>query len=461
MALALYDDRLSYVHGASDVPLIGATIGDLFDRVAAQVPENEALVSCHQGVRYTYREFQALCDRFARGLMALGIRKGDRIGIWATNHAEWVVAAVRDAEDRRDPRQHQPGLPRLRAGIRAQPVRLRGADHRARLQVLRLRRAYCAKSARRLDRCAPGSLHAARVPALRTVITFGCAMAGAYGWDDVLAQGDGVSPEELARVQQEQQFDDPINIQYTSGTTGFPKGVTLSHHSILNNGYFIGNYMRFSPAGPPLHPRPLLSLLRHGAGQSRLRHARRDDGHPRPWLRPRRARWRRSRRSAAPPSMACRPCSSPNWRCRSSTRFDLSTLRTGIMAGSPCPVEVMKQVNTRMNMTRRDDLLRHDRDRARLLPEHDGRPARQARQHGRARPSARRVQDHRPRDGRGRAARHDGRTPLARVHRHARLLEQPGGDARRRSTRAAGCTPATSRRWTTRATSTSSAARRT
>ena len=92
MGLALSDDRLSYVHGASDVPLIGATIGDLFDRVAAQVPENEALVSCHQDVRYTYREFQALCDRFARGLMALGISKGDRIGIWAPNHAEWVVA---------------------------------------------------------------------------------------------------------------------------------------------------------------------------------------------------------------------------------------------------------------------------------------------------------------------------------------------------------------------------------
>src|SRR5690349_11886660 len=92
MALHLYDETLSYVHGASDVPLIGATIGDLFDRVAEQYPDQEALVSCHQGLRYTYRELRAACDRFARGLLALGVQKGDRIGIWAPNHAEWVVA---------------------------------------------------------------------------------------------------------------------------------------------------------------------------------------------------------------------------------------------------------------------------------------------------------------------------------------------------------------------------------
>ncbi len=91
MTLELHDPRLSYVHGASDVPLIGATIGDLFDRVAAQVPDNEALVSVHQGLRYTYREFRSACDAFARGLLALGIQKGDRIGVWSPNHAEWVI----------------------------------------------------------------------------------------------------------------------------------------------------------------------------------------------------------------------------------------------------------------------------------------------------------------------------------------------------------------------------------
>ncbi|MGN6673488.1 MAG: AMP-binding protein, partial [Thermomicrobiales bacterium] len=92
MPLELYDQTLSYVHGASDVPLIGATIGDLFDRVVAQQPGREALVSCHQNLRYTYQELQAACDRFARGLLALGLQKGDRIGIWAPNHAEWVIA---------------------------------------------------------------------------------------------------------------------------------------------------------------------------------------------------------------------------------------------------------------------------------------------------------------------------------------------------------------------------------
>src|SRR5690242_1288580 len=169
MALALYDERLSYVHGASDVPLIGAPIGDLFDRVAAQVSENEALVSRHQGVRYTYREFRALCDRFARGLLALGIGKGDRVGIWATNHAEWVVAqfatpkigailvninpAYRVYE--LEYALNQSGCAALIIG----PA-FKSSDYAAML------RETCPE----LDGAEPGSLHAARVPDLRTVI---------------------------------------------------------------------------------------------------------------------------------------------------------------------------------------------------------------------------------------------------------------------------------------------------
>ncbi|MCA1670628.1 MAG: AMP-binding protein, partial [Thermomicrobia bacterium] len=269
MDLALYDERLSYVHGASDVPLIGSPIGDLFDRVAAQVPEKEALVSCHQGVRYTYRAFQALCNRFARGLMALGVGK---------------------------------------------------------------------------------ALHAARVPDLRTVIAFGCETPGTYRWDDVLETAETVSPEELARVQSEQQFDDPINIQYTSGTTGFPKGVTLSHHSILNNGFFVGEYMRFSPEDRLCIPVPFyhcfgmvlanLACVTHGAtmvipapgfdAKSTLAAVERE----------------RCTALHGVPTMFIAELAHPEF-----DSFDLSSLRTGTMAGSPCPVEVMKQVNARMNMT--------------------------------------------------------------------------------------------------------------
>jgi len=349
MDLALYDERLSYVHGASDVSLIGSPIGDLFDRVAAQVPENEALVSCHQDVRYTYREFQALCDRFARGLMALGIQKGDRIGIWATNHAEWVIAqfatpkigailvninpAYRVYE--LEYALNQSGCAALIIG-----PPFKSSDYAAML------RETCPE----LDGAEPGNLHAARVPDLRTVIAFGCETPGAFRWDNVLDKAETVSSEELARVQSEQQFDDPINIQYTSGTTGFPKGVTLSHHSILNNGFFIGEYMRFSPDDRLCIPVPFyhcfgmvlanLACVTHGATMVI----------PAPGFDPKSAleavEKERCTALHGVPTMFIAELAHPEF-----DSFDLSSLRTGIMAGSPCPVEVMKQVNARMHMT--------------------------------------------------------------------------------------------------------------
>jgi len=348
MDLALYDDRLSYVHGASDVPLIGATIGDLLDRVAAQVPENEALVSCHQNVRYTYREFGALCDQFARGLMALGIGKGDRVGIWATNHAEWIVAqfatpkigailvninpAYRVYE--LEYALNQSGCAALIIG-----PPFKSSDYAA------LLREVCPE----LDSCAPGALRSARAPALRTVIVFGQSVPGTYGWDNVLEKAHAVTPEALATAQGEQSFDDAINIQYTSGTTGFPKGVTLSHHSILNNGYFIGEYMRFTPQDRLCIPVPFyhcfgmvlanLACVTHGATMVI----------PAPGFEPKSAleAVANERCSAlhGVPTMFIAELAHPEF-----DSFDLSSLRTGIMAGSPCPVEVMKQVNARMNM---------------------------------------------------------------------------------------------------------------
>jgi len=349
MSLVRYDERLSYVHGASDVPLIGSPIGDLFNRVAAQIPENEALVSCHQGVRYTYREFQALCDRFARGLMALGVGKGDRIGIWATNHAEWIVAqfatpkigailvninpAYRVYE--LEYALNQSGCSALIIG-----PPFKSSDYAALLH----------ETCPELDTAEPGTLHTARVPDLRTVIAFGCETPGAYRWDDVLETAETVSPEELARVQSEQQFDDPINIQYTSGTTGFPKGVTLSHHSILNNGFFIGEYMRFSPQDRLCIPVPFyhcfgmvlanLACVTHGATMVI----------PAPGFDPKSTleavEKERCTALHGVPTMFIAELAHPEF-----DSFDLSSLRTGIMAGSPCPVEVMKQVNARMHMT--------------------------------------------------------------------------------------------------------------
>jgi fatty-acyl-CoA synthase len=349
MTVSLYDETLSYVHGASDVPLIGATIGDLFDRVAEQYPDQEALVSCHQALRYTYHELRAACDQFARGLLALGIQKGDRIGIWAPNHAEWVVAQFATPKIGAilvniNPayRTHELEYALKQSGCSALII----APPFKTSVYAALLREVCPE----LDDCGPGELRSAALPDLRTVIAFGDQrVPGAYHWDDVLARADEIPADTLAARQAEQAFDDPINIQYTSGTTGFPKGATLSHHSILNNGFFIGERMRFTPADRLCIPVPFyhcfgmvlgnLACVTHAA--TMVIPAEAFD--PRKTLEAVQAE--RCTALHGVPTMFIAELALPDF-----ASFDLSTLRTGIMAGSPCPIEVMKQVNARMNM---------------------------------------------------------------------------------------------------------------
>src|SRR5436190_19891112 len=184
--LDLYDDTLSYVHGASDVPLIGAPIGDLFDRVAGQLPDHEALVSCHQGLRYTYGQLRAACDEFARGLLALGIAKGDRVGIWAPNHAEWVIAQFATPKIGAilvniNPayRTHELEYALRQSGCSALIIAppFKTSDYAG------LLREVCPE----LGSSDPGQLRAERLPNLRTIITFGeQSVAGTYAWNDVL-----------------------------------------------------------------------------------------------------------------------------------------------------------------------------------------------------------------------------------------------------------------------------------
>jgi fatty-acyl-CoA synthase len=346
---ALLDSRLSYAHGASSTELVAVTIGDMFDRVASGQPEHEALVSRHQNLRYSYGQLQTVVDRFARGLIALGIQSGDRVGIWSPNHAEWVVTQFAAAKIGAilvniNPayRLHELEYVLNQSGcttvIIAPPFKT--------TDYAELLRELCPE----LLRDDPGQLRASAVPNLRTVIAFGQQhVQGAYGWDDVLGSAANVTPHELAARQGELDFDEPINIQYTSGTTGFPKGATLSHHSILNNAMFLGDYLGFTEhdrlcvtfpyyhcagmvfstlfcvvrAATMVLPAPVFDV---GATLEAIEREHCTGLH-------------------GVPTMFIAELNHPEF-----DRYNLSSLRAGFMGGSPCPIEVMKQVGARMGM---------------------------------------------------------------------------------------------------------------
>ena len=345
----LSGESLSYVHGACDAPLIGETIGDLFDRVTEKNPDNEALVSCHQGLRYTYRQLQAACDLLARGLMACGIEKGERVGIWSPNYAEWVITQFATAKIGAilvnvNPayRVHELEYALRQSGCRALIVAppYKSTDFTA------LLREVCPE----LEDSAPGRLFAARLPQLRTVISLGAqSVGGANTWQQVMAMAHEVSPDLLATRQRSLNFDDAINIQYTSGTTGLPKGATLSHHSVLNNGFFIGQRMRFTERDRLCIPVPfyhcfgmvLGNLACVTQGATMVLPAEVFD--PRKTLEA--VATERCTALHGVPTMFIAELGLPDF-----DEHDLSSLRTGIMAGSPCPVDVMKQVRTKMGM---------------------------------------------------------------------------------------------------------------
>ena len=345
----LSGDSLSYVHGACDVPLIGETIGDLFDRVTEKIPDNEALVSCHQGLRYTYRQLQAACDLLARGLMACGIQKGERVGIWSPNYAEWVITQFATAKIGAilvnvNPayRVHELEYALRQSGCRALIV----APPYKTTDFAALLREVCPE----LEDSAPGRLSAARLPQLRTVIALGAqSVGGANTWQQVMAMAHEVSPDLLAARQRSLNFDDAINIQYTSGTTGLPKGATLSHHSILNNGFFIGQRMHFTERDRLCIPVPfyhcfgivLGNLACVTQGATMVLPAEVFD--PRKTLEA--VAVERCSALHGVPTMFIAELGLPDF-----DDYDLSSLRTGIMAGSPCPVDVMKQVRTKMGM---------------------------------------------------------------------------------------------------------------
>ncbi|HWE60772.1 MAG TPA: AMP-binding protein [Chloroflexota bacterium] len=338
----------SYVHGASALPLLGMTIGDLFDQTAALYGEREALVSRHQGLRYSYAALQAEVNRAARGLLALSLQKGDRLGIWSPNCAEWVTMQFATPKV---------GVIMVNINPAYQSAELEYALRQSGISVLVLAPGFKKSDYLGILRglcpeigVAPGSWRSARLPDLREVVVLGGqAPAGMRGWQDLLALGERVTDQELARVQAAQQFDDPINIQYTSGTTGFPKGATLSHHNIVNNGFFIGETMHFTEQDRLCIPVPFyhcfgmvlanLACVTHGSAMILPS----EGFEPLAVLETVQAE--RCTALHGVPTMFIAELEHPRF-----AEFDLTSLRTGIMAGSPCPVEVMKKVNTLMHM---------------------------------------------------------------------------------------------------------------
>ena len=219
-------------------PLVGETIGANFDRIAASYPERDALVVRHQNVRWTYAEFAARVERVARGLVAIGLRPGDRLGIWAPNCAEWLLVQYASAK----------------AGVIL--VNVNPAYRTSELEYV-LKQSGCrvlisARAFKSSDYVAMVKDVAPRCPALERTV-----FLDSGDWEELLAAGDGFAAGngELS-LPAGLQFDDPINIQYTSGTTGFPKGATLTHHNILNNGFFIGEACRYTPEDKVCIPVP-------------------------------------------------------------------------------------------------------------------------------------------------------------------------------------------------------------
>ena len=335
---------LSQAAGRTDVPLIEQTIGAFFDAMASRQPEREALVSVHQRRRYSYAALAAEVDRLASALLGLGLRPGERIGIWSQNTLEWTLTQFATAKA---------GLVLVNINPAYRRSELEYALNKVGCRALVLSPAFktsnylemIADLAPELGHCEPGLLRSHRLPGLEMVIRMGADKSpGMINFDDLLRAPSRVESTALSVLSEKLQFDDPINIQFTSGTTGHPKGATLSHHNILNNGFFVGEAIKLVPGDRLCIPVPLyhcfgmvmgnLGCLTHGATMV----------YPAEAFEPltvlETVAQERCTGLYGVPTMFIAALDHPRF-----ADFDLSSLRTGIMAGSPCPIEVMKRVS--------------------------------------------------------------------------------------------------------------------
>jgi len=328
----------SYVHGASETPLIGETIGRFFDGAAERWGERTALVVRHQNVRFTYRELLARVDRWAAGLLGLGLRPGDRVGIWSHNNWEWVVIQLATAKA---------GLILVNINPAYRRSELSHVLEKVGIRCLILMPSF--KTSDYVEMVE--GLDRELFPELDFVVRLGDERtAGMLNFGEIPDAASDGSRARLDALRDELQFDDPINIQFTSGTTGLPKGATLTHHNVLNNGFFVGEAMRLSEEDILCIPVPLyhcfgmvlgnLAAVTHGSAMVYPGEA----FEPEATL-----ECVASERCTAlhgVPTMFIAELDHPRF-----ADLDLSSLRTGIMAGAPCPIEIMNRVVSEMHMS--------------------------------------------------------------------------------------------------------------
>lgn len=340
----------SYTCGPQEKPLLAMTIGAAFDQTVSRFPEREALVVRDQGLRYSWAQLGEAVDRCARAFIALGLQPGERLGIWSPNRAEWTIAQFASAKAGVILVNINPAyrLNELEYALKQSGCRwlicadtFKTSDYHAMLGEL----------LPELATSATGALQSHMLPELRGVISLGAQPAdGMLGWQQLQAMAEQVGPEQLRQCGEQLQFDEPINIQYTSGTTGFPKGATLSHYNILNNGYMVGESLGLTEQDRLVIPVPLyhcfgmvmgnIGCLTHGSTMI----------YPSAAFEPLAALQAVAEERATAlygvPTMFIAMLDHPE-----RAGMDLSSLRTGIMAGATCPIEVMKRVIAEMHMS--------------------------------------------------------------------------------------------------------------
>ena len=340
----------SYLCGQANEPLLYETIGACVERIAATYPDKEALVVRHQNVRWTFSEYKSRIDALAAGLVSLGVEPGDRVGIWSPNRVEWCLTQFATAKigaimvcinPAYRPYELEYALNKVKCQTIITAAQFKTSEYLRMLQEM----------APELATCEPGELKSIKLPHLTTVIRMGDAVSpGMFNFDKVCEMGEDTHYDRMAEIAPTLQADDAINIQFTSGTTGSPKGATLSHFNILNNGLQVGAGMRFTSEDRLCIPVPLyhcfgmvmgnLTCMTHGACAVFP-----DEGFD-PDVVLRTVVEEKCTALHGVPTMFVAETDLPN-----VAEYELSTLRTGVMAGAPCPLELMHQVIDKLNMS--------------------------------------------------------------------------------------------------------------